>query len=553
MTAIGRLAERMAPLPPATSRRVHVERGLKIPMDDGATLVADHWAPRDTSGRSLSEVPVVVVRTAYGRGGPLGWLYGPVLAERGLQVLIVSTRGTFGSDGDFLAMRNERADGLATLRWLADQSWSSGRVILAGSSYFGYTQWAIADAAPVEVKAMVPHITSSRLALSLTRPGRVDLETITNFSWNTAPQSRNGSALPAAQEQRGYLLRSMAGADQRRITDAMSTLPITDVDRALLGRTSQFFQQIVNHDQNSTYWKDLDRSGTVPDVTVPVSSVTGWYDIFLADQLRDFTALVDAGREPRLTVGPWWHADPRGMGASVTEVAEWASAVATGQEPPHRDPVRLYVMGADEWRDFEAWPPAGYEPQRLYLRTDGTLTATAGSAEAPSTFTYDPHDPTPSLGGAKLTPAGAGPVDNRKLEKRPDVLTFTGAPLTDDLEVIGEVTADIWVRADRPSVDVFVRLCDVAPNGKSLNVCDELVHLDAGDDATCATVRLSPTAYRFKIGHRLRVQVSAGAFPRFARNLGGSEPVESATAMHQTEIDVFHDEAHPSAVTIPAR
>ncbi|GGL02325.1 X-Pro dipeptidyl-peptidase [Sphaerisporangium melleum] len=552
MTALGRLAERMAPLPPATSRRVRVERGLRIPMDDGATLLADHWAPRETRAGSLSEIPVVVVRTAYGRGGPLGWLYGPVLAERGLQVLIVSTRGTFGSDGEFLAMRNERADGLATLRWLAGQPWSSGQVILAGSSYFGYTQWAIADALPPEVKAMVPHITSSRLALGLMRPGRVDLETITNFSWNTAPQRRDGSSLPAAQERRGYLLRSMVGADRRRIANAMNTLPVTDVDQALLGRTSEFFQQIVRHDPDSTYLEGLDRSGTVADVTVPVSSVTGWYDIFLADQLQDFTTLVDAGRKPRLTVGPWWHADPRGMGASIAQVVEWGSAVATGQEPPPRAPVRLYVMGADEWRDFASWPPTGYEPRQLHLRADGTLAGTAGSAAPPSTFIYDPNDPTPSLGGAKLNPTGAGSVDNRKLEERPDVLTFTGAPLTDDLEVIGQVTAEVWVGANRPSTDVFVRLCDVDPRGTSLNVCDDLVHVDT-DGATRATVHLSPTAYRFKKGHRLRVQVSAGAFPRFARNLGGGEPAEHATTAHTTTFELFHDEAHPSAVTIPAR
>ncbi|WP_083950160.1 CocE/NonD family hydrolase [Herbidospora yilanensis] len=382
--------------------------------------------------------------------------------------------------------------------------------------------------------------TSSRLALGLMRPGRVDLETITNFSWNTAPQRRNGSSLPAAQERRGYLLRSMVGADRRRIANAMNTLPVTDVDQVMLGRTSEFFQQIVRHDPSSTYLEGLDRSGTVADVTVPVSSVTGWYDIFLADQLQDFTTLVDAGRQPRLTVGPWWHADPRGMGASITQVVEWASAVATGQEPPHQAPVRLYVMGAEEWRDFASWPPAGYEPRQLHLRADGTLAGTAGSAQPPSTFIYDPNDPTPSLGGAKLNPTGAGPVDNRKLEERPDVLTFTGTPLTDDLEVIGQVTADVWVRANRPSVDVFVRLCD------------DLVHVTT-DGATRATVHLSPTAYRFKKGHRLRVQVSAGAFPRFARNLGGVEPAAHATTAHTTAFELFQDEAHASAVTIPAR
>jgi uncharacterized protein len=194
----------------------------------------------------------------------------------------------------------------------------------------------------------------------------------------------------------------------------------------------------------------------------------------------------------------------------------------------------------------------GYEPQRLHLHAGGTLSAAPSATGSTTKFTYDPNDPTPSLGGPKLNPTGAGAVDNRTLEARPDVLTFTGAPLTADLEVIGEITADVWVRADRPSVDVFVRLCDVDSNGKSLNVSDDVVRLDA-DGTTHTTLHLSPTAYRFKKGHRLRVQVSAGAFPRFARNLGCGEPFETATAVHTINVELLHDETHPSTLIIPAR
>ncbi|AQA01374.1 hypothetical protein BVC93_01790 [Mycobacterium sp. MS1601] len=239
MTVIGRIAERLAPLPPATTRKVTVERDLRIPMADGITLVADRWSPEPHDETPQEQIPVVLVRTAYGRGAPLGWLYGPALAERGVQALIVSSRGTFGSGGEFLAMRNEREDGLATLQWLAEQPWAQAGVILAGSSYFGYTQWAIADVAPPIVKAMVPHITSSRLALGLNHPGRFELETIVGFSWNTAPQLRGDQPLPASQERRTYLLRAMLGADRRHIDRALNTLPLKDVDTTLLGRDSQ--------------------------------------------------------------------------------------------------------------------------------------------------------------------------------------------------------------------------------------------------------------------------------------------------------------------------
>ncbi|MFI6164739.1 CocE/NonD family hydrolase [Micromonospora haikouensis] len=537
----GRLGQRMLKLPPAVTREVTVERDIPITVEDGVTLLADHWAPAGSAGIPLEQLPTVVVRTAYGPGGPLGWMYGRAIAERGMHVLMVRSRGTFGSGGTFLAMRHEREDGLATLRWLADQPWARGGVVLAGSSYFGYTQWAVAAEAPVQVKAMVPHITSSRLALTLLRPGRFELDTLTNWVWNTETQER-----PRA------LLRSMLGLDRKRVAAAMNTLPLTGVDKTLLGRESPFFQETVRYDQNDPYWKDEDHSGAVGDVTVPVSSITGWYDIFLTDQLRDFQALAAAGRSPRLTVGPWWHADPVGMGAAIEQVVDWGAALARGEQPADRAPVRLFVMGVGQWRDFDQWPPAGYPRQRWHLRSGGALERGVNPASPPSTFTYDPNDPTPSVGGPKLDGNGPGPKDNRSLEKRADVLTFTSPVLESDLEVVGQVTAQVWLRADRPSNDLFVRLCDVDERGKSINVCDDLVTVRP-DGTTEVTVELSPTAYVFRRGHRLRVQVSAGAFPRFARNLGGDEPVATATTAHVTHLEILHDGVHPSAILLPAK
>ena len=551
MSAIGRLTERMAPLPPASTRRIVVERDLRITMDDGEVLLADRWTPRLDAGQPIEDVPVVLVRTAYGRGGPLAWLYGPAVAERGLQVVIVSSRGTFGSGGEFVAMRDERDDGRAVLRWLGDQPWAAAGVILAGSSYFGYTQWAVAKDAPPIVKAMVPHITSSRLATGLSTPGRFQLDTLAGFSWNTAPQARRGRPLAAAQERPGYLLRAAVGADRRHIDKAMNALPLSDVDTVLLGRQSELFQEVLRRDQDSDYWTQTDHSPRVGDVSVPVSLVAGWYDTFLVDQMKDYADLVAAGQRPRLTIGPWWHADLRGMAASVSEAVGWAASVARGQvvdEPP----VSIYVMGADEWRSVEEWPPAGYAKQTWRLGPDGTLGATLPASARPTTFVYDPADPTPSLGGPKLTPSGAGPVDNREVEARDDVLTFTSRPLSADLEVIGVVEADVWVRSDRPNGHVFVRLCDVDEDGQSINICDELVYFEA-EGVAKVSVSLSPTAQVFKAGHSLRLQVSGGAFPRFARNLGGNEAIASATAMHRANVEVFHDDNRPSAVHLPAR
>ena len=222
-------------------------------------------------------------------------------------------------------------------------------------------------------------------------------------------------------------------------------------------------------------------------MTVPVSAIARWYDIFLPGQLRDFRILQEKGRPARLTVGPWTH----------TEVA---------------------------WRDFESWPPAGYFPQRFHLAAGGALGSEPPAESEPDRYRYDPAAPTPAAGGVRMV-KDSGRVDNTALEARPDVLTYTTGPLVEDLEVIGEVRAEIWFSSSLPHADVFVRLRDVDPVGRSWNVCDGLTSVDGadGDLPRRVDVRLWPTAYRFKRGHRIRVQVSSGAFPRFARNPGTGE------------------------------
>ena len=174
------------------------------------------------------------------------------------------------------------------------------------------------------------------------------------------------------------------------------------------------------------------------------------------------------------------------------------------------------------------------------------------SESAPDRYRYDPADPTPAVGGVRGGRDG-GRVDNTALEARPDVLTYTTEPLEAPVEVIGEISAEIWFRSSLPRADVFVRLCDVGPRGRSRNVCDGLVSLTGTDQLTRAGVRLWPTAHRFGRGHRIRVQVSSGAFPRYARNPGTGEPHATATRLLPAHQAVYHDPAHPSAIILPVR
>lgn len=534
MNLASHLIQRFLALDPPLTRDLVIERALPVPMPDGVVLLADRWAPR-SGGDGL---PVALLRSPYGRGRLLSAGMVRPFAERGFQVVIQSVRGTFGSGGTFEAMRNERADGLATLEWVKKQPWFGGSIVLTGASYLGYVQWALAGELPPEVKAMIPHNTDSALTLEFLRPDGLSLET--PFGWGV---------MVDGQQRPGALVRQLTNA--KRVERAIRTLPLGTADVAATGHRVGYIQDILAHDGEDQYWSPVDHRHDVAQVTTPVSSVGGWYDIFLPGQLRDFQVLQSLGRPARLTVGPWTHLSTDGT--PIREALAFGLAHARGEEPPPRPPVRLYVLGEEAWRDFQSWPPKGYPPVRFHLGSGGTLAEalpTGTQPAEPDRYRYDPADPTPAVGGVRMRRDG-GRADNTALEARPDVLSYTTAPLDADREVIGEVSAEIWFSSSLRYADVFVRLCDVDTQGRSWNVCDGLTSLSGADEITKARVRLWPTAYRFKRGHRIRVQVSSGAFPRYARNNGTGEPRATATRLLPADQAVYHDAARPSAVILP--
>jgi hypothetical protein len=522
MSLASHVLQRVLKLDPPITRRLKVERDVRVPMPDGVELLADLWGPREGG----DDWPVALVRSPYGRTGLIAAGMRP-LAERGYRVLIQSVRGTYGSGGAFDPMRQEREDGLATLDWLVAQPWCGGSIVLVGASYLGYVQWAVADRLPPEVKALIPQVTESALTLEFLRADGLSLET--PFVWGVTN---------AGPDRRGVVNGLL---QIRRTARALATLP--------LPQPNDYVRDILTEDAGSPRWHGIDHRERVAEVTVPVSSVGGWFDIFLPGQLRDFTILQDSGRTARLTVGPWTHQALTGV--PMREALEFGLAYAEGGQPAPRKPVRLFVMGEEKWRDFDSWPPAGYQTRRFHLHAGGVLSADVPAAAAPARFRYDPADPTPAVGGVRAS--GGGRADNAKLEARPDVLTYTTAPLDADVEVVGEVGAEIWFESSRPYADVFVRVCDVDPRGRSTNVCDGLVSLAGADRLTRAEVPLWPTAYRFGRGHRIRVQVSSGAFPRFARNPGTGEPQATATRLEAADQAVHHGPEHPSAVLLPVR
>jgi len=285
--------------------------------------------------------------------------------------------------------------------------------------------------------------------------------------------------------------------------------------------------------------------------------VTGWHDIFLPVQLADYSRLVAAGNPPRLVIGPWTHVAPAGMGAQARETLAALRAHLLGDAAARpAAPVRVFVQGAKEWRDLASWPPPGHSPQRWHLHADARLATEAPAAGVPRRYRYDPADPTPIAGGSLLS-GGGGPKPQRHTEARRDVLLYTSEPVARDVDVIGPVEAEICVSSSSAHFDVFVRLCVVDAKGRSTNVCDGLERVapdrwPAGVDGLHRVrVALWPTAQRFRAGERIRIQVSSGAHPRYARNLGSGEPLGTGTTLRASEQAVHHEPGRESVVWLP--
>jgi putative CocE/NonD family hydrolase len=521
---------------PITRKRI-TEEDLRVPMRDGVVTVAARYAPPDANG-----LPIVLIRTPYGR--PSEKPYAEIFASRGYQVVVHSCRGTFGSGGQWLPFQTDREDGLDTIEWICRQPWYGGKIGMFGPSYLGFVQWAIAADCPQDVVALALQVTASNPRDMMFPGGAFSLRTMLAWTYLVGKQA-NGVSDVRIGIGRGRALRK-----------GYERLPLSEADLGVLGNHFEFFQQLLRSESaDAPLWKQMDCSDRVAGVTAATHTLTGWYDIFLLGALADYRRLIEAGRKPELMIGPWGHSSLGSLGPTLRESLRHFDTHLRGRPGPvPASSVRIFLMGAGEWIDLPEWPPPT-ESMRLWLQPGGGLRASEPVEGPPDRYRYDPTDPTPDVGGTSDPKPGSR--DNRKVESRPDVLTYTTDPLDENLEIVGTVTVRLSIRSSLRFTDFFCRLCDVTRNGKSMNVCDGIIRLTPENsaiqpDGTCSvTVALWPTAYQFKAGHRLRLQVSSGSHPRFARNPGTGEPITAATTLRVANQEVLHDPAHRSVVVLP--
>jgi putative CocE/NonD family hydrolase len=546
---------------------ITVRPDVMVAMPDGVSLATDVYLPEATGA-----FPVVFSRSPYDKRQFKTYLADP-LARAGYAVVMQDVRGMGGSDGMFVPFVYEKQDGLETLNWIAEQPWCNGRIGMWGPSYVGFC------------------------ALIVSTEGHPNLEAVVNVSgWgNTQEMVAPGGAMHLQMGLPWTLSGQIRGQGSLRDIDwptAFRHVPVTDIPRSI-GISSEAWEGSVRLFSGDALARTAGMAGRYDGVTAPTLHLTGWYD-FVARHALDAYEGVDAATETpqKLIVGPWRHDQQWGDETVVGDADFGAKSImgihnviALSQRWFDRwlrddlngiaaeKPVRLFVMGVNDWREFDQWPPRRVEFRKWYFTSrsgangpdgDGRLTPKAPTATSRDTFVFDPMDPVPTTGGANshFFMRTLGVRDQRPVQQRPDVLVYTSAPLESDLTIIGPLRAVIHASTEGRATDFTAKLCAVRPDGYAAIIEDGIRRGPdplAGADTSLTepgrvyryTIDLGGTGIRIAKGSRLRVEISSSNFPKYSRNPNTGEEPESASRFETVTQTIVHAPDQPSYIALP--
>ena len=550
---------------------VEVRTDVKIPMRDGIQLSANIFLPK-----AEGKFPVILVRSPYGKGDEKqgeGLFY----AAHGYVFVIQDCRGRGASQGQWEPFANETADGQDTQKWILNQPWCDGSIGTAGGSYVGFTQWMSAPNAGEYLKAMfcvVPLVDTYGDAAYV--DGAFSLALM--MGWGSLVSFRPGDEI------------TILGWGNKDWLRAYRTLPLCTWDRAI-DRKVQYLRDWVAHPHFDDYWARRGVRNRWQDITVPIFTVGGWYDIFAKSVFDHVNAVRATSRSQyaqgyqHLLMGPWAHGISQNGKVgdldfgknSVINLRDmqtkwfdhWLRGEDTGTD--QWPPFRIFVMGRNQWRNEQHWPLKRTRYTQYFfhskgaanaLKGDGKLSTIKPGNEPFDSFMYDPNDPVPTLGGCNLIGCPAGPRDQTKAENRNDVLVFTSDELKTDLEVTGPVKVILYATSLACDTDWTAKLVDVHPDGRPFNLCDGIIRacyresprnpmLIQPGKIYCYEIDLWVTSNVFLPGHRIRVEISSSNFPRFDRNPNTGEPFGTGTKLIKATQTIYHEVEHPSHILLP--
>ncbi len=510
----------------------HAEQ-VMVPMRDGVRLASDVYLPPDPSG-----LATVLVRLPYDKSGSFAFM--PIVAqrfvERGYAAVIQDVRGKVRSEGETMAFVNEVADGWDTLEWIASQPWSNAAVGTFGDSYYGFTQWAAAVSGHPALRAMVPRNTTAKVGEDwMYRQGVFCLSTMGGWAAQT------------------WVERELFEAEIDWAVRPLADLVPANIN----GLRSASLDRWIREQPGSPFWRQgiFGRERPLDDVQIPTLHVGGWYDVFQRGQIDDFHDRSRRSPLQYLRVDAADHFDDELVqdGEPIADFYE-SEEVLLSFLPHYLDPAFAFLdrhlremdgppiptvswMLANEgWREAETWPPPGTVKAAWFLADaehandgpDGG--ALAGDADRVAGAVRWTHDP------ANLVPWSMDPwrpllglVDEREVEVRDDVTTFTSDPVVEPLDLAGPAIAYLAIGAASPSTQVVAKLVDVYPTGRARLILDGAALVRDPDPSSTVEVDLGHTGYRLPAGHRLRLEVASSAFPRYLPHPGTDEDPWYAT------------------------
>jgi putative CocE/NonD family hydrolase len=595
----------------AALEAVRFEENLMIPMRDGVRLATDVYRPAREGKPVEEKLPVLLQRTPYGKTGTSLVEQARYFAANGYVVALQDLRGTYASEGVFTKYIGEGQDGYDTIEYLAKLPYANGRVGMWGTSYAAHVQANAAKLSPPSLATLVLNMggMSNGWDHKVRNHGAFELQQLTWAFRQLAAETDD----PLVKE---HLARN-------RIEDWLPALPLRKGLNPLsvAPNFEDYILEMATHgDYDDDYWKH-------PDVNwqehyeqthdVPMIHVSGWYDSYAAGTIQNFVELSKRKSSPiYLLMGPWTHGGNTRSYAGDVELGpeaairdfprefhlRWFDRFLKGlnektAEP--REPVRLFVMGGGDghkdengrlyhggrWIASTGWPLPGTKRTRYYFHGDGSLSERPPTeSESATTYTFDPRDPVPTLGGAfsstgPIFEPGAYHQAEREgiygakppylpLSARPDVVVFQTEPLPLDVEVVGEIEVELHVSSTAVDTDFTVKLVDVYPpsadfpSGFEMNVTDGILRtryrngperqelMTPGEVYRISIVPF-PTANLFQKGHRIRLDVSSSNFPRFDVNPNTGEPLGRNRRISSADNTLFHDASRPSHLVLP--
>ncbi|MEP4891945.1 MAG: CocE/NonD family hydrolase [Aliiglaciecola sp.] len=536
---------------------------VPVAMRDGVKLATDIYLP-DKTGK----YPTLLIRDMYTNGSAAGrQKYAKFATFNGYALVFQSVRGRYDSEGKWYPYFQEINDGDDTLSWIAEQSWSDGKVGMFGSSYLASVQWLAAINKNPALVAIAPAVSPGNYYRDVAYPGGA-FSLLSRASW--------GIGLVGSRTNMSFPVDWVSGINH---------LPIETLAQSV-GFNVQHFQDWIAHPSYDDYWKPLNLEDRATEMDVPAINIGGWFDVFLRSTIGSYSTMAEQSasstsrKGQRLVIGPWphgWNQSSKlgdidfGENALIDAPAmllDWFDYWMKGSTKPtglkaDEAPVRIFIMGENVWRDEQEWPLARTDYRPFYFHDNKTLSEKSPAKKTGTLkYDYDPADPVPTLGGNIMMPKLRGPYDQKPLDDRKDILRFVTEPFTEATEFTGPISAEIYASSSAPDTDFMAKLIVVKPDGTAFNLVDGVIRaryregfeepkLIEPGKVYKYEIDMWATSYKLSPGDRIRVDITSSNYPRLARNLNTGAEFAKTSEMQVANQTLHMSKDYPSKIVLP--